>query len=174
AALTEQAHRRENEARFASLVRNASDVITVVDRFGRVLYQSPSIERILGFTADEVSATLFEDLLIPADRGLLRKVLQTTGDGARSHGFDCTLSHRDGRPLKFEIVATDLLDDEHVRGIVLNGRDVSERARFEEELAHQAFHDTVTGLPNRALFADRVEHALARAVREGTSIAVIF
>jgi diguanylate cyclase (GGDEF)-like protein/PAS domain S-box-containing protein len=174
AALIEQAHRRENEARFASLVRNASDVITVVDRDGRVLYQSPSIERILGFAADDVSATLFEDLVIPGDRGLLRKVLQTTGDGARSHAFDCTLSHRDGRALKFEIVATDLHDDEHVRGIVLNGRDVSERARFEEELAHQAFHDTVTGLPNRALFADRVEHALARAVREGTSIAVIF
>ena len=174
AALSEDLHRRESEARFSSLVARSSDLITVVSADGKVLYQSPSIERILGFAADDVSATLFEDLVIPGDRGLLRKVLQTTGDGARSHAFDCTLSHRDGRALKFEIVATDLLDDEHVRGIVLNGRDVSERARFEEELAHQAFHDTVTGLPNRALFADRVEHALARAVREGTSIAVIF
>ena len=175
AALTEQAHRQENEARFASLVRNSSDLITVVTREGTVLYQSPSIERILGMTAAEVSGTAFEELLLPGDRGRLRKLLQKPRLGAsRSQAFDCTLVHRDGQSLKFEVVATDLCDDEHVRGVVLNGRDSSERAAFEEQLAHQAFHDAVTGLANRALFTDRVEHALARAAREGTSIAVIF
>ena len=175
AALSEQAHRRENEARFASLVRNASDLITVVDRGGQVLYQSPSIQRILGLSVDDVSGTQFEDLLLHSDRARLRKLLHTTSNGAsRSQAFDCTLIHCDGRALKFEVVATDLCDDEHVRGIVLNGRDASERAAFEEQLAHQAFHDAVTGLPNRALFSDRVDHALARATRKGTSIAVIF
>ena len=64
---------------------------------------------------------------------------------------------------QFEIQYTDLLDDEHVRGIVLNGRDVSERKAFEEQLAHQAFHDPVTGLANRALFVERVRHAVPRA-----------
>jgi diguanylate cyclase (GGDEF)-like protein len=71
-------------------------------------------------------------------------------------------------------VATDLCDDEHVAGIVLNGRDASERAAFEARLAHQAFHDAVTGLPNRALFSDRVGHALTFAASEGTVTAVIF
>ena len=175
AALTEQAHRRENEARFASLVRNASDLITVVNRDGLVLYQSPSVQRILGLTAADVTGSQFENLLVTTDRERLRQVLQTTYHGSsRSQAFDCTLVHRDGRALKFEVVATDLCDDEHVRGIVLNGRDASERAAFEEQLAHQAFHDAVTGLPNRALFSDRVTHALARAAREDTSIAVIF
>ena len=76
--------------------------------------------------------------------------------------------------LQFEILHTNLLDDEHVRGIVLNSRDVSERKAFEEQLAHQAFHDPVTGLANRALFVERVRHALARARREQHGLAVIF
>ena len=175
AALADQVHRRENEARFASLVRNSSDLITVVDREGGVLYQSPSIERILGLTPVDVLGTRFENLLVPADRGRLRALLQTPAPGSlRSQAFGCSLVDRDGRTLRFEVAATDLSDDPHVRGIVLNGRDVSERAAFEEQLAHQAFHDAVTGLPNRALFANRVEHALAISAREATSVAVIF
>jgi diguanylate cyclase (GGDEF)-like protein/PAS domain S-box-containing protein len=175
AALGERAHRQENEARFTSLVQNASELITVVQRTGEVIYQSPSIERILGFGANDVMGTRFENLLVPADRPRLSKLLLATGDDtAHSQAFDCTLVTLDGEHLKFEVVATDLCADEHVRGIVLNGRDASERAAFEAQLAHQAFHDAVTGLPNRALFSDRVEHALTFAASEGTSTAVIF
>jgi diguanylate cyclase (GGDEF)-like protein len=97
----------------------------------------------------------------------------SSDDSSHSQTLDCSLLHLDGHTLKFEVVATDLCDDERVRGIVLNGRDASERATFEAQLAHQAFHDAVTGLPNRALFSDRVAHALA-AASEGTSTAVIF
>jgi diguanylate cyclase (GGDEF)-like protein len=61
-----------------------------------------------------------------------------------------------------------------VRGIVLNGRDVSERRAFERQLEHQAFHDPVTNLANRALFGERVRHAVARARRESRGLAVIF
>ena len=80
----------------------------------------------------------------------------------------------DGSPRQFEILHTNLLDDERRPGIVLNARDVSERKVFEEQLAHQAFHDPVTGLPNRALFVERVRHAIARARRETSGLAVIF
>ncbi len=69
---------------------------------------------------------------------------------------------------------TQLLNDEHIHGIVLNSRDVSERKVFEEQLAHQAFHDPVTNLANRALFVDRVQHALRSTVRMGSLICVMF
>jgi diguanylate cyclase (GGDEF)-like protein len=97
-----------------------------------------------------------------------------SGAGAESHTFDCSLRHHDGRWLQFEVQHTQLLEDEHIQGIVLNSRDVSERKAFEEQLAHQAFHDPVTDLANRALFADRVGHALRSTVRKGSLIAVMF
>ena len=78
-------------------------------------------------------------------------------------------SNRDGETRQFEILFTNLIDDEHVGGILLNARDVSERKAFEAELAHQAFHDTVTGLANRAMFAEQVRQAMARARRTGAA-----
>jgi diguanylate cyclase (GGDEF)-like protein len=66
------------------------------------------------------------------------------------------------------------MHDPNVKGIVLNSRDVSERKAFEEQLAHQAFHDSITGLANRALFRDRVEHALERRARDDRPISVLF
>ena len=84
------------------------------------------------------------------------------------------LRHQHDFWLHAEAVRTNLLHDENVRGIVLNIRDVSERKAFEEQLAHQAFHDSVTGLANRALFKDRVEHALERQTRGSRPVSVLF
>jgi diguanylate cyclase (GGDEF)-like protein len=80
----------------------------------------------------------------------------------------------DGSWLHAEILATNLLHDTTVKGVVLNTRDVSERRRLEEQLTHQAFHDPLTGLANRALFRDRVSHALALAQRRGSPVTVLF
>ncbi len=71
-------------------------------------------------------------------------------------------------------MANNLLSDPTVEGIVLTMRDVSERKGLEEELKHQAFHDALSGLANRALFRDRLEHGLARAARSRSSLAVLF
>ncbi len=73
-----------------------------------------------------------------------------------------------------ETLATNLLDDPAVSGIVLNTRDITERRALEERLAHQASHDTLTRLPNRSLLLDRVDRALARHRRHGTGVAVVF
>jgi diguanylate cyclase (GGDEF)-like protein/PAS domain S-box-containing protein len=175
ASLAEDLHRRQSEARFRSLVAHSSDLITVLDANGIVTYQSPSIERVLGYRADEVEGTQFGWLLSEADRSRLDQLVAGDGGGSTdAHTFECSLVHRDGTSLRFEVQHTDLLQDEHVGGIVLNGRDVSERKAFEEQLAHQAFHDPVTNLANRALFSDRVEHALMRSQRGFPDIAIVF
>src|SRR5438105_743977 len=175
ASLAQDLHRRENEARFRSLVAHSTDLITVVDGGGVVTYQSPSIERVLGYEADELEGTRFDRILSASDRPRLGQLIAGNGPTAPDgHTFECSFEHRDGTVLKFEVQHTDLRHDKHVAGIVLNSRDVSERKAFEEQLAHQAFHDPVTSLANRALFSDRVEHALMRAQRGFPDIAVMF
>ena len=176
AALTEEVHRRAGEARFRSLVQHSSDLITVLDAKATVVYQSPSIERVLGYRPEQVVGTRFEKLLHPGEEGRLPLVL--AHGLAHANGgtevLECGLRHSDGSVRQFEVLYTDLLEDENVRGIVLNGRDVSERKAFEEQLAHQAFHDPVTSLPNRALFVERVRHAVSRVRRESEGLAIIF
>ena len=179
ALLAEDLHRRQSEARFRSLVAHSSDLITVLDAHGTVTYQSPSIERVLGYRPDEIEGSDFAELLSVSDRPRLTQILSGVGEayvggGSETHVIECSLRHRDGTWLQFEVQHTDLLQDEHVRGIVLNGRDVSERKAFEDQLAHQAFHDPVTSLANRALFADRVQQAIMRSIRGGRAIGVMF
>jgi diguanylate cyclase (GGDEF)-like protein/PAS domain S-box-containing protein len=174
AVLSEEVHRRRGEARFASLVRHASDLITVLEPDTTVTYQSPSIERILGYVPDELVGQRFDRLAPAGDRDRLARCVATAATGERVQSLECALTNRDGDTRQFEILFTNLIEDEHVGGILLNARDVSERKAFEAELAHQAFHDPVTGLANRAMFAEQVRHAIARARREARTPAVIF
>ena len=175
ASLSADLHRRQSEARFRSLVAHSSDLITVLDAEGVVTYQSPSIEGVLGYRVDDVEGTRFDRLVSASDRPLLAQLLAAESSRhSEGHTIECSVLHRDGTVLRFEVQHTDLLDDEHVRGLVLNSRDISERKAFEDQLAHQAFHDPVTKLANRALFSDRVEHALMRSTRSIPEIAVMF
>ncbi|MGH2945652.1 MAG: putative bifunctional diguanylate cyclase/phosphodiesterase [Solirubrobacteraceae bacterium] len=174
AVLSEEVHRRRGEARFGSLVRHASDLITVLEPDTTVSYQSPSIERILGYAPEDLLGQRFDRLAVAGDRDRLASCVAATAAGDRTQPLECALTSREGDTRHFEILFTNLIDDEHVGGILLNARDVSERKAFEAELAHQAFHDPVTGLANRAMFAEQVRQAIARARREGRVPAVIF
>jgi diguanylate cyclase (GGDEF)-like protein len=88
--------------------------------------------------------------------------------------LELSLQHRDGQQCTAQITVTNLLDNPSVGGLVLNTRDISERRQLEDQLSHQAFHDSLTSLANRALFKDRVEHALQRTKRQTPSVAVLF
>jgi diguanylate cyclase (GGDEF)-like protein/PAS domain S-box-containing protein len=161
-------------AQFRSLVHNASDLITVVDADGAIRYQTPSAERIVGVGADDLIGTHYLELVEGSDEPHVRALL---ADLAVSPGATATseyrLCHRDGSSRFVESIVTSLIEDPTVRGLVLNTRDVTDRKVLEEELAHQAFHDSLTGLSNRAVFRDRVDHALARSARHDSSLTVL-
>ena len=157
---------QRSEARFASLVQNSSELITVVGGDATISYQSPSCEHLLGYTREELLGTRFDRLVVRDGAERLLRLLADGYAGAEGEAIECTLVRRDGESRQFEIQPTNLLSDEQVGGIVLNGRDISERKAFETQLAHQAFHDPVTKLANRVLFAERAQHAIVRARRE--------
>jgi diguanylate cyclase (GGDEF)-like protein/PAS domain S-box-containing protein len=174
AALTEDLLRRKSEARFQSLVQNSSDLITVIDADSTIKYQSPSIQRVLGLEAQHLVGFKLAELLHPHEADRVLEVLTEGLDDTHRDTVECRLRHWNGSWLYFEIRRTNLLHDPNVAGIVLNSRDVTERKRFEDQLTHRAFHDPLTNLANRALFSDRVQHALSRKSRDPNSLSVVF
>jgi diguanylate cyclase (GGDEF)-like protein/PAS domain S-box-containing protein len=173
--LAEDLHRRHSEARFRSLVQNSSDVMTITDRDGHVRYMSPSVQHVLGFDPDGLVDTSVLDLVDPTFRSRLATVLASPRRGEGDvESLELRMRHHDGTWLRVETVVTDLSDDPNVEGVVLNTRDITERKTFEEQLSHQAFHDSVTGLANRALFQNRVAHALQRCARTDAGVSVLF
>ena len=174
-ALAEDLHRRRSEARMGSLVQNASDIIAVLEESGVVRYVSPAVERVLGHMPEEVTGRSIFDYLHPGDVGRVRSVF---AEGLKAPGVGPQVEFRfrraDGSWRYLEASVNNCTRDPDVRGFVLNCRDTTERRTLERQLAHQAFHDPLTGLPNRALFTDRVEHALIRTLRREYAVAVLF
>jgi diguanylate cyclase (GGDEF)-like protein/PAS domain S-box-containing protein len=159
------------EARFRSLAQNSSDVITIVDREGTVVYQSSSVQRVFGFEPRELVGTRFADWVHPDDaRAALAVVARASAGDAVRPLLECRLRHADGSWRHVETALNDLFGDPSVQGLVLNSRDVSERRALEDEIRERALHDDLTGLANRGLFADRMQHGLARASSEPVSV----
>src|SRR5438874_4085714 len=161
---------------FQLITENAADMIAVVDHEGRRLYNSPAYEKVLGYSTEELSDSSSIDQIHPSDR---ERVLQAaakaraTGEGQR---LDYRMRHKDGT---WRILESSASPIQNTRGeidrLVIVNRDVTERKRAEEKLAHSSFHDGLTDLPNRALFVDRLQHAVIRARRHSDyKFAILF
>ncbi len=166
--LSEEVTRRNSETYFRTLVQNTSDVILIVDEYDRVAYASPSAGPVLG--GDPVGASLAQ-VIHPSDQERLGGLLAAIRLGqAPTEGLD----FRGRTDVMLELHCRDLRADLTVAGLVITMRDVTERRRLERELMHQAFHDSLTGLANRVLYTDRLEHALHRGARDGSTVGVLF
>ena len=163
-------HVEGTEARFRSLAQNSSDVITIVNREGVVTYQSSSVRRVFGFEPEALVGQPFVEWVHPDEADTVRAAL--AGTSTLRPLVECRLRHQDGSWRVVETALNDLFADSSVRGLVLNSRDISERKALEHELRDRALHDTLTGLANRGLFSDRIEHSLAR--RNSGPVAVVF
>ncbi|MGC8479929.1 MAG: putative bifunctional diguanylate cyclase/phosphodiesterase [Acidimicrobiales bacterium] len=164
--------RASAQARFRSVVVNSSDVLVVLDHNFDILYFTPSFERTLGHTLGTLRGTSFVSLLAEEDRFMVASDLESLRPGA-SPAITSRWRHLDGTYRSMESSVANLLEDPNVQAIVINARDVSERLVLEEQLMRSAFHDALTGLPNRALLYERLGSALRRA-KPGRYVGLIY
>jgi diguanylate cyclase (GGDEF)-like protein/PAS domain S-box-containing protein len=160
---------RESEQRFQALVQHSSDVVTVIDGDGVVTYQSESISRVFGYDPEYFAGVALIERMLSETVPILTAAIEAVSSTAyATRVVEMPMLHADGHRCLAEVTLTNLLADPSVRGIVLNSRDISERKELEDQLVHEAFHDALTKLANRALFKDRLEVALRR--REDVAI----
>ncbi|GIE93201.1 putative bifunctional diguanylate cyclase/phosphodiesterase [Paractinoplanes rishiriensis] len=163
-----------SEQRFHALVQHSSDVVTVVSPEADVLYQSESVQRVFGYPAQWLTGRRLTKLLDPESALRLAQALrQVSGRPYATTVLELSVRHRDRRVRQAEMTITNLLSDESVGGLVLNTRDISERKELQDQLVHEAYHDALTQLANRALFRERVAEAL-RTRGPANDVTVLF
>jgi diguanylate cyclase (GGDEF)-like protein/PAS domain S-box-containing protein len=171
--LTDEVSQRSSEDYFRTLIQSASDVIFIVDEDEQIRYASPSAAGVFGWP--DLVGTPLTDLIVGTDHATLREMLAAAKAGhGRRDGTDLSAVRSDDRLVLVECGSRDLRADPTVGGLVLTIRDVTERRQLESDLTHQAFHDGLTGLANRVLFQNRLEHAAVYAENDGSTIGVLF
>jgi diguanylate cyclase (GGDEF)-like protein/PAS domain S-box-containing protein len=184
-----------SEKKFRALFEHATDAVTLVSKEGNIVFESPSISRITGYTVEErLNMNSFE-VLHPDDReaaqNAFEKLLQIPSSSAT---MEFRVVHKDGSYRHMDCTATNLLDEPAIRAIVVNFRDITERKQAEEKLKEankrleeqlgeikilrdylreQAIRDPLTGLYNRLYLYTTMERELARAKRENYSVSVM-
>ncbi len=162
-----------SEARFRTLVQNTLDIISILNASGTILYESPSVERVLGYTPEDMIGADSRALIHPDDLSPVSAAFDVAlDDPTRTPTVEFRFRHKDGSWRWLQSTVTNLLDDRAVGGLVVNSRDITERKEIEAQLWHQAHHDSLTGLPNRVLFMHRLQQALDE--RGSSKVAVIF
>ncbi|MEX2627345.1 MAG: EAL domain-containing protein [Ilumatobacteraceae bacterium] len=175
---------RRGQHRAGAMVEHGSDVVLITDADGIVRYASPGLGRTLGhvpaaWLGCDVAALGAEE----SDQNAIRARIASVRDDASAApatielpamSFEVSLSCQDGQRRHAEGVVANRLDDDAVGGIVVTFRDITEQRDLERQLSHRAFHDELTGLANRALFLDRMDHSLRLTRHGGNPVMVLF
>jgi diguanylate cyclase (GGDEF)-like protein/PAS domain S-box-containing protein len=161
---------------FEVITENAADMIAVVDGTGNRLYNSPAYQKVLGYSSEELRSTSSVEQIHPEDHLRVLEAAAKARVTGRGERLEYRIRHKDGTWRNLESVATAIPHEQgQTERLVIVNRDITDRKRAEETLAHNALHDALTNLPNRALFLDRVRHVLALSHRHTSyKFAVLF
>jgi diguanylate cyclase (GGDEF)-like protein/PAS domain S-box-containing protein len=167
---------RQNEM----VLNSAGEGIFGLDLQGKTTFINPAAARMTGWDIDELSGQRLHDFLhhskpdgtpYPSEECPIYAVFKT---GATLSRDNEVFWRKDGTHFPVEYVSTPIVEGDKILGAVVTFKDITERKALEKKLQYQAFHDPLTDLPNRALFMDRLGHALARAGQQASEVAVLF
>ena len=168
---------RQSEEQTRRIIDTASYAYIAMSRDGSVTDWNQAAEQTFGWTREEIVGKTLADRIIPVDqrdahRQGLERFLETGEGPVLGTRLEVNALHRDGRefPVELTIWAVGTGEAASFSALV---HDITLRKELERQLQHQAFHDSLTGLANRALFADRLAHAMARQ-RARRALAVVF
>lgn len=164
---------RESEERYRAVVERATDGIYIYDfRTKRVLESNTALQNMLGYTPEDLPGMTIYDLIANSRESIDRNTQRIEEEKSAFLG-ERLYRRKDDSLIDVESSVTLIpyADTEAACCIV---RDITERKELEARLAHQAFHDSLTGLPNRLLFLEHLERALGRARRQGNRVGVLF
>jgi diguanylate cyclase (GGDEF)-like protein/PAS domain S-box-containing protein len=167
---------RESEERYRLMAENSTDLISRSTRRGILVYASDAVRSLLGYEPAEMIGRPVLDFVLADDHHIVKRLTGVLDLRRSSHTYSYRALRKDGSEVWFETTSRAIINPEtkSIDEIVSVSRDISERRRAEEQIEYQAYHDSLTGLPNRLLFRDRLTIALAHAKRLETTVAVMF
>ena len=164
---------RDSEERYRDLFENASDLIQSVALDGHLVYVNRAWRETLGYDEEEIASLSLFDIIHPDSQAHCMEVFQRVMSGEEVDKVEAVFVSKDGKEIAVEGTANCKFVDGkpvYTRGIF---RDITARRRAEETIKRLAYHDALTGLPNRRLFNDRLNLALAHAHRSQQKLAVM-
>jgi diguanylate cyclase (GGDEF)-like protein/PAS domain S-box-containing protein len=167
---------RDSEARYRLMAENSTDLIARTTARGVLVYASDAVRSLLGYEPSEIVGHSVLEYIDPDDHHIVRRHTEGIGLGNTARTYSYRARRKDGTFVWFETTSRPIESSKEggIDEIVSVSRDISERRRAEEQIEYQAYHDALTGLPNRLLFRDRLTIALAHAKRQERPLAVMF
>lgn len=164
----------ERENRFRTIVEKSWSGVVLLDGTLRFSFTGSSTQHLIGYDDTELLGTSFFDYVHVRDLDRARKIFSEIlgSPNHEAHG-ELRFRHKNGDYVWLEGFSQNLLHEPSVRSVVLNYRDVSQRKETEKQLEYRAYYDSLTGLPNRLLFRDRLVHSLTQARRNRVGLAVM-